>query len=61
MGSNMFLTYIVRRKPVEMGLDQGEVLQINRNSLSNKTVFYGLAQKSQQFAREHGAICKIQI
>ena len=69
MGSNMFITYIVKRKHVEMGPDWGDALQIHHSSLSNKIILYGPALKrynnSQddslqevmvQFAREHDSL-----
>ena len=70
MGSSMFLTYIIWRKPVEVGPDQGDAFQIHRSSPSNKTILLGLAQKKKsnnlrddslqgvivEFAREHDSL-----
>ena len=70
MGSNMFLTYIIWRKPVEVGPDQGDAFQIHCSSPSNKTILLGLAQKKKsnnlrddslqgvivEFAREHDTL-----
>ena len=72
MGSNMFLTYIVKRKPVEMGPDRGDTLQIHRSSLSNKIILHGptlkrynssqddsLQEVMVQFAREHDSLQEV--
>ena len=70
MGSNMFLTYIIWRNPVEVGPDQGDAFQIHHSSPSNKTILHGLAQKKKssnlrdeslqgvivEFAREHDSL-----
>ena len=45
MGSNIFLAYIIRRKPIKMGLDQGDALQIHCSPPSNKIVLHGPALK----------------
>ena len=45
MGNNIFLTCIIGRKPVEVGLNRGNAFQVHRSLSSNETILHGPALK----------------
>jgi len=41
VGNNIFLTYTIRREPVEVGLNRGKAFQVHQSLPSNETILRG--------------------
>ena len=59
--SNMFLTYILKREPIQVTLKQSSPPQIQLSSFINETVLHNLVLKMVVYKIQKRAVCKMTI